>query len=77
MKARLSAPMTDSSIFYSAKNLQRSEFGVQARYSQEDIQTAETDDPDLDNPDASNPLILDTGRVRVGVNRDRAFLPTV
>ena len=56
--------------FFAAKNLERSSYGLQARYAQEDVLTAELDDPDFDNPDVNRPVDLDTGRVRVGTNRE-------
>ena len=56
--------------FFAAKNLERSNYGLQARYAQEDVLTAELDDPDFDNPDVNNPLNLDSGRFRIGTNRE-------
>jgi hypothetical protein len=56
--------------FYAAKNLERSDYGLQARFSQEDVLTAELDDPDFDNPDVNKPVNLDTGRIRIGTERE-------
>lgn len=60
--------------FYAAKNLERSDFGIQARFSEQDVLTAELDDPDFDNPEVSSPINLDTGRLEIGAERESLIL---
>lgn len=56
--------------FFAGRTLERTDYGLQARYAQEDVLTAELDDPDFDNPDVNRPVNLDTGQIRIGSERE-------
>ena len=56
--------------FFARNDMQRGQTGIQARFWQEDVLTAEIDDPDFDNPDVNDPVNLDTGRIQAENERE-------
>lgn len=56
---------------FARRTLRRGEYGIQARFSTEDVLTAELDDPDFDNPDVNDPINVDSGRSQIRNDRER------